>query len=58
MLSCDSLFPLSFDTDSTMGGVSAKAAIASLILLPVCLDSGVDSSQFYNKYIVKAYLQR
>jgi len=33
IVSCVSLFPLSLDTDSTMGDVSAKSGIASLNLL-------------------------
>jgi len=35
ILPCGTLFPLSLDTDSTMGGVSGKLAVASLSLLSV-----------------------
>jgi len=53
---CSSFSSLSLDTDSTMGGVSAQPAVASLSLLHTCLNLGVDSSQLCNMYIVKAYL--
>jgi hypothetical protein len=49
------LFFPSLDTDSTLGGVSAKPAIASLSLPPICLDSRVDTSQFCYMYIAKDF---